>query len=267
MWAQLQAVRGGFSPWGATWPADGEEWDESGERRLNVPDSDLSFEFEPDALPCELYDKKLGITADLGASSRARETEIQKVGNRGRERGVEKETGVLGLESDESKKAVSGEQLAMSDVGGDEEELVLQDVEDFDVATKMLEDEKSPLLQFVQEQSKKLRAASSGEHSAGDGERLGEGGGRREKGDVKGRETGKIVVGAGGGMRQRIRNPTFYLPGDVRDAQGMGVDALYVDKHSSDEEDSGVRREMGTQSVKGDLEIDLFRNKRDLLTT
>ena len=156
MWAQLQAVRGGFSPWGvATWPADAEEWDDSGERRLNVPDSDWSFEFERDALPYELYDNELGIPEDLGASSRAREMEIRKVRNGGRQGGVAKETGVLGSESDEPKKAVSGEQVAMSDVGGDEEELVLQDVEDFDVATKVLEDEESPLLQFMHEQTKK----------------------------------------------------------------------------------------------------------------
>ena len=37
-----------------------------------------------------------------------------------------------------------------------------------------------------------------------------------------------------------MRNPTFYLDGDVRDADGMGVDAVWVDK-ASDEEDSGVR--------------------------
>jgi len=29
----------------------------------------------------------------------------------------------------------------------------------------------------------------------------------------------------------------------------MGVNALYVDKHSSDEEDSGVRREMGLHEL------------------
>ena len=208
LWAQLQAVRGGFSPWGVTWPADAEEWDDSGERRLNVADSDWSFECARDTLPYELYDEELGITGDVGASSRAREMGIRKVGNGGREGGVAKETGVLGSESDEPKKAVSGEQVAMSDVGGDEEELVLQDEEDFDVATKVLEDEESPLLQFLHEQGKK-RAASSGEHPARDGERHGEGGGRREKGDFKGGEMVKIVGAAGGGGRQRKKSLNF----------------------------------------------------------
>jgi len=51
MWVQLQAVRGGWSPWGETQPTEAEEWDDSGERRLNVPDSDLSIEWERDGLP------------------------------------------------------------------------------------------------------------------------------------------------------------------------------------------------------------------------
>ena len=51
MLMNLQAVRGGWSPWSETWPTDAEVRDDSGERRLNVPDSDLSVEWERDTMP------------------------------------------------------------------------------------------------------------------------------------------------------------------------------------------------------------------------